>query len=78
MISTRRLFYSFAFIPVKIEDFLQENLDLEIGEDVSWTTEEVIGGQVGEGILKSLINVVNTVIMKIDDVGYDNNLPRYE
>lgn len=78
MVSAKRLFYEFTFIPIKTEDFFRESLDLEIGEDVSWATKEAIGTSAGEGVLKSLINVLNTVITKIDDVGFDNNLSRSE
>jgi hypothetical protein len=74
MVADRRISYSFAFIPTKIEEILKENTNLEIGEDVSWTTEQLIGRQAGESILKSLVNVVNEVVKKIDGVGYGNNM----
>jgi len=78
MAADERLSYSFSLVPVEIEKNLVENYGLEVGEEVAWNTEVLADKGGGEGILKALINVVDTLIQRIDDVGFDNNSMPYQ
>ncbi|PWW79223.1 hypothetical protein C7212DRAFT_349186 [Tuber magnatum] len=78
MAADERLSYSFSLVPVEIEKHLVENYNLEVGEEVAWNTEVLADGGGGDGILKALVNVVNTLIQRIDDVGFDNNSMPYQ
>ncbi|CUS08650.1 unnamed protein product [Tuber aestivum] len=77
MAADERLSYSFSLIPVEIEKHLAENYNLEVGEEVTWNTE-VLADRNGDGILKALIDVANTLIQRVDDVGFDNNSVPYQ
>lgn len=66
------LHYKFSFIPNKIEKALQQNLNLEIGSEVNWMTDEMIGSLAEGKTLPGLQSLVNTVLRKIDDIGYNN------
>lgn len=72
MIRAGLLHYKFSFIPNKIEKALQQNLNLEIGEEVNWKTAEMIGNFENGTMLPGLRTLTNTVLRKIDDVGYNN------
>ena len=78
MAADERLSYSFSLVPVEIEKHLVENYSLEVGEEVTWNTEVLADKSGGDGILKALINVVDTLIQRIDDVGFDNNSMPYQ
>ncbi|KAI5850402.1 hypothetical protein DFP73DRAFT_539236 [Morchella snyderi] len=75
MVFSGMLHYSFALIPTKIEKALQENTDLEIGEEVLWTTDTLIG-KYNEGesnIFRGLESLVFTMLKRTDDIGFNNN-----
>jgi len=78
MAADERLSYSFSLVPVEIEKHLVENYSLEVGEEVTWNTEVLADKSGGDEILKALINVVDTLIQRIDDVGFDNNNMPYQ
>lgn len=66
------LHYKFSFIPNVVEKALQQNLNLEIGSEVNWTTEEMIGNLKEGTMLPGLQSIAHTVLRKIDDIGYNN------
>lgn len=75
MVYSGMLHYSFALIPTRIERALQQNTNLEIGEEVLWTTGDLIG-RYNEGesnIFRSLESLVFTMLKKTDDIGFNNN-----
>jgi len=78
MAADERLSYLFSLVPVEIEKHLVENYNLEVGEEVTWNTEVLADRGGGDGILKALISVVNTLVQKTDDVGFDNNNMPYQ
>lgn len=66
------LYYNFSFVPNEIEKALQQNLHLEIGEEVNWKTKEMIGSPEDGTTLPGLQSLTNTVLRRIDDIGYNN------
>ncbi len=71
MIKAENLYYGFSFIPTKIEAILKEQAFLEVGEVAEWTGATILRGEFGD-VLAAMVNTVNAVIEKIDDVGFNN------
>lgn len=73
MIQAGLLHFAISIIPNKIEKALQQNLNLEIGDEVNWITENMLGSLKEGTILPALEKIVTTILRKVDDIGFNNN-----
>ncbi|KAH0545051.1 hypothetical protein FGG08_000822 [Glutinoglossum americanum] len=73
MVSNNRLWYGVSLISQEIETLVKENLDIEVGEEPSWSPEEIVDS----GIIERLESVSNKVIRVIDNVGFSNQSPHW-
>ncbi|KAF8475952.1 hypothetical protein BDZ91DRAFT_710645 [Kalaharituber pfeilii] len=71
MIAKERLYYTFSVVPTKAEAMLSEQATLEVGEVSRWTARDVLGSE-EDSVLEAMTYVVNAVIERIDNVGYNN------
>lgn len=79
MITAQRLWYTFAIVPVEMDNTLQAQAALEVGEFGDFTTDTMLGPTRNDSeLLKALIKIVDVVIDRIDDVGYRNRGPWIE
>ncbi|KAF8541874.1 hypothetical protein BDD12DRAFT_803346 [Trichophaea hybrida] len=69
-----RLHWTCSVIPIEANSLLQQNEELELGEDADWSVEEVLRLQEhADGMLLSCItNVLNQIVSRIDDIGSTN------
>ena len=74
MVSDNRLWYSVAFVSQEAETMLKENLDIDIGEEPSWSPDDIVDK---DGIIERLESVSNKVIRMIDNVGFYNKSPHW-
>jgi hypothetical protein len=74
MVSDNRLWYSVAFLSQEAESMLKENVDMDIGEEPSWSPDEIVNKS---KIIERLESVSNKVIRMIDDVGFYNKSPQW-
>ncbi|KAI9769667.1 MAG: hypothetical protein M1840_003904 [Geoglossum simile] len=73
MVSDNRLWYSVALVSQEAEIMLKENLDIDIGEEPSWSPDEIVN----DNIIERLESVSNKVVKMIDDVGFYNKSPHW-
>lgn len=70
MIKLQRLWYEASVITQPIEAF-EENRTLELGDEASWTPEQVLA----DGTLEALQKMAGRVVTRIDNVGFYNEGP---
>jgi len=68
-----RVWYSFAIIPTKVDSALGQNLELELGEEVTWTVEDTLRLDQTTNPIDAMVSTVNYLITKMDDIGYNNS-----
>lgn len=71
MVANERLYYTFSIVPTKCEKLFQEQTKLEVGELPQWTATDILGSENG-GLIKAMTGIMNAVIERIDDVGFNN------
>lgn len=69
-----RLHWTCSILPIDTNALLQENVKLEVGEISNWTPGEALklGGE--GGVSPSIVDVLNQIIPKIDNVGSTNKV----
>ncbi|KAH0564788.1 hypothetical protein GP486_001817 [Trichoglossum hirsutum] len=72
MVSDNHLWYSVSLVSQEIDALFKENSDMDVGEEPSWTPDEIIENK----IIERLESVSNKVIRMIDNVG-SSNLSRH-
>lgn len=71
MVANERLHYTFSIVPTKFEKLFQEQTKLEVGEFPQWTAADILGSE-GDGVIKAMTGIMNAVIERIDNVGFNN------
>lgn len=72
MIRDNRLWYEVSLSSSVAEDIFGENIDLELGETVAWTPDQVVESKV----IENLSLTARDIVTRIDGVGYWNQGPR--
>jgi hypothetical protein len=68
-----RYYWTASIIPTETNETLKKNSELEIGVLADWTAADILRLYEDNGmLLPSIMNVMNQIVPKIDDVGYDN------
>lgn len=70
MVANQRLHYAFSIVPTKSEKLFQEQMKLEVGEFPQWTVTDILGSD--DGVIKAMTGIMNAVIERIDNVGFNN------
>ncbi|KAI5821143.1 hypothetical protein BZA77DRAFT_298788 [Pyronema omphalodes] len=68
-----RYYWTASIIPTQANETLKKNSKLEIGALADWTAADVLRLYEESGMLMpSIMNVMNQIVSKVDNVGYDN------